>query len=72
MASRSRGIRRQALQKIAILAANTAVTTKSAASDAELDRLFRASSLYSRSEIKSDENSNQILESQSHLQQFMV
>ncbi|RKF61422.1 Phosphatidylinositol 4-kinase STT4 [Erysiphe neolycopersici] len=71
MASRSRGIRRQALQKIAILAANTAVTTKSAASDAELDRLFRASSLYSRSEIKSDENSNQILESQSHLQQFM-
>ncbi|POS86984.1 hypothetical protein EPUL_000981 [Erysiphe pulchra] len=71
MASRSRGLRRQALQKIAVLAANTAATTKSVANDAELDKLFRACSLYSKSEIKSDGNSNQILEPQSHLQQYM-
>lgn len=50
MSSTSRGLRRQALQKIAALAANaTTATTKSApAASSDLDRLLKACSLHER------------------------
>lgn len=72
MASRTRGLRRQALQKIGVLAAVTAAKKKTAASHADLDQLFQACSLYSKSKSRSDGNSKKTLELQSNLQQHMV
>ncbi|KAI6249657.1 Phosphatidylinositol 4-kinase stt4 [Erysiphe necator] len=71
MASRTRGLRRQALQKIGVLAAVTAAKKKTAASHADLDQLFQACSLYSKSKSRSDGNSKKTLELQSNLQQYM-
>ncbi|RKF82099.1 Phosphatidylinositol 4-kinase STT4 [Golovinomyces cichoracearum] len=63
MASKSRGLRRQALQKIAALAV-AATSTTHAADNADLDRLFQACSLHSRPEKKSNGDSKETSENQ--------